>query len=305
MHSKHNLAGAAFMTVSMAGFTLSDAITKFLFDYMNMGELMLVRGVIATALVVTLAWSRGAYAKPRALLNPLIALRVFGEAAATLTFFIGLSAMPLPNVSAIMQALPLAVTAGAAIVFAEPVGWRRWSAVAIGFLGVLLIVRPGTEGFSTASLWVLACVFFCVVRDLATKQIPEDIPTLAVSSLTAAAVTLIGAIMIAPLGGWRPIEPAHLGLIAIAAVLLLVGYQFIIMAMRSGDISFVAPFRYTALLWALFLGWLVFSVVPDTLTLAGSAIVVGSGLYMLWRERRRHNPIVAEATGPAMAPDGL
>lgn len=293
------------MTVSMAGFTLSDAITKFLFDFMNMGELMLVRGVIATALVAMLGWSRGAFDKPVALLHPLIALRVFGEAAATLTFFIGLAAMPLPNVSAIMQALPLAVTAGAAIVYAEPVGWRRWSAVGVGFLGVLLIVRPGTEGFSSASLWILACVFFCVVRDLATKRIPEEIPTLAVSTLTAAAVTGIGAVMILPLGGWRPIEPGHLGLIAIAAVLLLFGYQFIIMAMRRGDISFVAPFRYTALVWALFLGWLVFSVIPDTMTLTGSAIVVGSGLYMLWRERRRDNPIVAEATGPAMAPDGL
>lgn len=293
------------MTVSMAGFTLSDAITKFLFDYMNMGELMLVRGIIATVLVAMLAWSRGAFDKPAALLHPLIALRVFGEAAATLTFFIGLAAMPLPNVSAIMQALPLAVTAGAAIVYAEPVGWRRWSAVAVGFLGVLLIVRPGTEGFSSASLWILACVFFCVVRDLATKRIPEDIPTLAISTLTAAAVTAIGAVMIIPLGGWRPIEPGHLGLIAIAAVLLLFGYQFIIMAMRRGDISFVAPFRYTALIWALFLGWLVFSVIPDRMTLTGSAIVVGSGLYMLWRERRRDNPIVAEATGPAMAPDGL
>jgi drug/metabolite transporter (DMT)-like permease len=293
------------MTVSMAGFTLSDAITKFLFDFMNMGELMLVRGVIATGLVAMLGWTRGAFDKPAALLHPLIALRVFGEAAATLTFFIGLAAMPLPNVSAIMQALPLAVTAGAAIVYAEPVGWRRWSAVAVGFLGVLLIVRPGTEGFSSASLWILACVFFCVVRDLATKRIPEDIPTLAVSTLTAAAVTAIGAVMILPLGGWRPIEPSHLGLIAIAAVLLLFGYQFIIMAMRRGDISFVAPFRYTALIWALFLGWLVFSVIPDRMTLTGSAIVVGSGLYMLWRERRRDNPIVAEATGPAMAPDGL
>ncbi len=293
------------MTVSMAGFTLSDAITKFLFDFMNMGELMLVRGVIATALVAMLGWSRGAFDKPAALLHPLIALRVFGEAAATLTFFIGLAAMPLPNVSAIMQALPLAVTAGAAIVYAEPVGWRRWSAVGVGFLGVLLIVRPGTEGFSSASLWILACVFFCVVRDLATKRIPEEIPTLAVSTLTAAAVTGIGAVMILPLGGWRPIEPGHLGLIAIAAVLLLFGYQFIIMAMRRGDISFVAPFRYTALVWALFLGWLVFSVIPDAMTLTGSAIVVGSGLYMLWRERRRDNPIVAEATGPAMAPDGL
>lgn len=293
------------MTVSMAGFTLSDAISKFMFDFIGMGQLMLVRGLIASALVGLLAWSRGAYAKPAAMLHPMVLLRVFGESAATLTFFVGLNAMPLPNVSAIMQALPLAVTAGAALVFAEPVGWRRWSAIAVGFIGVLLIVRPGGDGFNTASLWVLGCVFFCVVRDLATKHVPEDIPSLAVSSATAVSVTLIGAAMVATTDGWTPMEPAHLGLIAVAAVLLLFGYQFVIMAMRSGDISFVAPFRYTALIWALALGWLVFATLPDPLTLAGSAIIVGSGLYMLWRESRLDRPVAAETTRPSMAPDGL
>lgn len=293
------------MTVSMAGFTLSDAISKFMFDFIGMGQLMLVRGLIASTLVGLLAWSRGAYARPGALFHPMVLLRVFGESAATLTFFVGLDAMPLPNVSAIMQALPLAVTAGAALVFAEPVGWRRWSAIAIGFAGVLLIVRPGSEGFNTASLWVLACVFFCVVRDLATKRVPEDIPSLAVSSTTAVSVTAIGASMLAISGDWSPMEPAHVGLIAIAAVLLLVGYQFVILAMRSGEISFVAPYRYTALLWALALGWLVFDDVPETLTLAGSAIVVFSGLYMLWRERRIDRSVAADTTSPSMAPDGL
>lgn len=293
------------MTISMAGFTLSDAISKFLFAFMNMGELMLVRGLIASTLIGVLAWARGAFARPGALLHPMILVRVASDVAATLAFFIALKTMPLPNVSAIMQALPLAVTAGAALVFAEPVGWRRWTAIGVGFLGVLLIVRPGAQGFSSASLWVLACVLLCALRDLATKRIPTEIPSLAVSSLTAVAVTAVGGVMVGPLGGWRPLEPAQLGLVAVAAVLLLFGYQFIIQAMRTGDVSFIAPFRYTALIWALALGWLVFSDVPDPLTLTGSAIVVASGLYMLWRERRIARPVAAEATSPSMVPDRL
>ena len=303
-HSR-NLAGALFMTVSMAGFTLSDALSKVLFEFIGMGQLMLARGIVASTLVGILAWSRGAFARPAALIHPMVLLRVFGEAMATMTFFVGLNAMPLPNVSAIMQALPLAVTAGAALIFAEPVGWRRWLAIGVGFVGVLMIVRPGGDDFNSASLWVLGCVFFCVVRDLATKRVPDSIPSFAVSSATAITVTLLGGIMVVTTGDWRPMAPAHIGLVAIAAVLLIVGYQFVIMAMRSGDISFVAPYRYTALIWALALGWLVFADIPDPLTLAGSAIVVGSGLYMLWRERRRGQEFAASTTGPSMAPDGL
>lgn len=289
----------------MAGFTLSDALSKFLFAHINMGQLMLVRGVIASSLVILLAWARGAFAEPGSLLHPMVLGRVAADVAATVTFFVALAAMPLPNVSAIMQALPLAVTAGAALVFAEPVGWRRWSAIGVGFLGVLAIVRPGAEGFTTASLWVLACVAFCAARDLATKRIPSDIPSLAVSSVTAVAVTIVGGAMMVPLGGWRPLEPAHLGLIAIAAVLLLFGYQFVIMAMRTGDVSAIAPFRYTSLLWALALGWLVFGHIPDAVTLAGSAVVVLSGLYMLWREARLRAQAPSAAAALALSPERI
>lgn len=294
------------MAISMAGFTINDAITKSLVETMNQGQVMLVRGVFATVMIGLLAWSQGALRLPRQAAHPMVALRVAGELVATVLFLMALARMPLANVSAMLQALPLAVTMGAALFLREAVGWRRWLAIAAGFTGVMVIVRPGLEGFNAYSLLALACVMFCAVRDIATKRIPGEVPSLLVSTATAAAVTVAGGLLIPPFGGWTPMSAGDVGLLAVAAVLLLFGYQFIIMAMRIGDVSFVAPFRYTALLWAILLGFLMFGDVPDIFMIVGSTIVVGSGLYALYRERAlgRRKP-AAESTGPGMAPDGL
>jgi len=301
-----NLRGALFMAVSMAGFTIGDAISKLLVETMNQGQLMLVRGVFATTLIAALAWKQGALRMPGQALHPMVALRSLCELVATVSFLIALAHMPLANVSAVLQALPLAVTMGAALFLGESVGWRRWIAIGFGFLGVLIIVRPGSEGFNVYSILAMLCVAFCAVRDLATKNMPAEVPSLLVSTVTAGIVTVAGAVLVMPMGGWAPMTAGQIGLMAVAAVVLLIGYQFIIMAMRVGDVSFVAPFRYTALLWAILLGYLTFGDVPDAAMIVGSTIVVGSGLYALYRERilGRRKP-AAESTGPAMAPDGL
>lgn len=290
----------------MSGFTLNDAITKVASESMNMAQVMLIRGGFASLFVGLLAWQRGALALPGSMLQPMVAVRVAGEAGATASFLIALAHLPIANVSAVLQALPLAVTMGAALVFKEGVGWRRWLAIAIGFAGVLIIVRPGFEGFSIYSLLALACVAFCAVRDLATKRIPQAIPTLLVSTTTAVAMTMLGAALLLPMGGWTPMTGESTAFLALAAVLVVIGYQFIIMAMRMGDISFIAPFRYTALLWSILLGLFVFGDVPDLPMILGASVIVGSGLYALYRERivgRRKT--AAESAGPDMAPDGI
>ncbi|TPI50252.1 DMT family transporter [Mesorhizobium sp. B2-9-1] len=301
-----NLRGALFMIVAMVGFTLNDAITKFSSESMNMAQVMLVRGAFASLFVGLLAWRRGALANPAAVLQPMVATRVAGEAGATVSFLIALAHLPIANVSAVLQALPLAVTMGAALFFGEGVGWRRWLAIAVGFAGVMIIVRPGFEGFSVYSLLALTSVACCAVRDLATKRIPQAIPTILVSTATALAMTVLGALLLSPMGGWMPMSGRATTLLALAAVLVLIGYQFIIMAMRSGDISFIAPFRYTALLWSILLGLVVFGDIPDTPMTVGAAIIIGSGLYALYRERvvGRQQP-AAESAGPDMAPDGI
>ena len=290
----------------MLGFTLNDTLVKVVAAEMNMGQIMFVRGFFASLLIVALAWSQGALRSPGLLRDPMVLLRAFGELGATVFFLTALSKLPLATVLAVIQALPLAVTMGAALFFKERVGWRRWLAIAVGFVGVMIIVRPGAEGFNAFALLALVSVLFGAVRDLATKRIPEAVPSLLVSVATAIIVTLFGAATIQPLGGWQPISGTNLALLVGAAVLLLVGYQFIVLAMRQGEISFISPFRYTSLLWALPLGFLVFGDVPDLPMILGASIIVASGLYTLYRERvvgaRR---TAARSAAPEMAPDGV
>lgn len=292
------------MAAAMASFTANDTITKAVSAELNIGEILLVRGLVAMVLVAALAWYRDALRSFSALLIWPVGLRVMGEIGGTLTYLSAISQIPLANASAIFQALPLVITLGAALVFGEPVGWRRWLAIAAGFIGVLVIVRPGAEGFSQASLLALASVGFCAVRDLATRRIPKALPTVFITLLTTVTVTTAGAAVLVPLGGWKPPSGYALGLLVLAAVLILIGYQCIIVSLRTGDISAVAPFRYSALLWAMLLGYLAFGHQPDVRMLAGAAIIVASGLYAFYRERKR-DKLRPAATGPGLPPDGL
>jgi len=292
------------MAVSMAAFTINDAITKAVSSEMNFGQIMLVRGLFAIMLIAALALHRRALRPLRSLMLMPVVLRVAAEVAGTVAFLTAIVHLPLANTAAIFQALPLAVTLGAALFLGEPVGWRRWLAVTAGFIGVLIIIRPGIEGFNRFSLFALVAVIFFAVRDLATRPIPAQMPSLLITLVTTATVTVAGAAILFPLGGWAPLSTRALGLLALAAILVLVGYQYVIMALRSGDISAVAPFRYSALLWAMGLGYLVFGDIPDTMMLTGASIIVLSGLYAFYRERKRDRYRPA-ANASAMPPEGL
>ncbi|MDZ7600671.1 MAG: DMT family transporter [Hoeflea sp.] len=297
-----NMRGALFMSLSMAGFTFNDTLLKLLTDDLSIAQLMFLRGVVASILIYLLARHRSALRPLRYLRDPWVALRVMGELLGTLTFLAGLARIPLANASAILQALPLAVTMGAALFLAEPVGWRRWAAILIGFSGILIIVRPGIEGFSPYALMIVGTVIFATVRDIATRKVDPAIPSLFLSTVTAIAVTLAGLVLILPMGGWKPVSGSQFALISVAACLLLVGYQFIIMSMREGEISFVAPFRYTSLLWALLMGMVVFGEFPDAYMITGSAIIIGSGLYTLYRERITSRAKPASHSAPRPSP---
>lgn len=301
-----NLRAALFMVVAMATFTSNDAITKYVLETVGMGQVLLVRGLFATLLILLLAWSSGALRRPGQIFHPVVAMRTLSEMGATLAFVAALSHMPLANISSVLQALPLAVTMGAALFFGETVGWRRWLAIAIGFSGVLVIVRPGLEGFNAFSLLALLSVMCAASRDLFTRRIPEEIPSMLVSVATAVMVSLLGGVIVLVSGDWEPLPAASTLLLAFSSILLIGGYQFIIMAMREGEISFVAPFRYTALIWALTLGFLIFGETPDLAMIVGASIIVVSGLYTLYRERRvGGGKPAAESTNPGMGPDGL
>ncbi|WP_306117961.1 MULTISPECIES: DMT family transporter [unclassified Roseitalea] len=285
MQLSANLRASAFMALSMAGLVVNDALVKTLGGALGIGQIMFVRGAIIVAFLAAFVWLRRAPGRARDALCWPVALRTFGEVVATILFLNALFHMPLANATAVLQALPLVVALGAALFLGEPVGWRRFSAIAVGFAGVMLIVRPGFEGFNAFALFALGAVFFAALRDLATRMAPAGIPSLTISLITAAAVAVIGLALIPVSGGWRPMTPAIWLTLAAAAGFLFIGYHFVVMAMRVGEIGFVAPFRYTSLLWAIIVGIVVFGDFPDALMLIGSAIVVATGIYTLHRER--------------------
>lgn len=289
-----NIKGAVLMSLAMAGFTLGDGMVKMVASDLNTGQIIFIRGIMTSTLILTVAWRMGALRPIRHLLDPWLAIRTVSEILAAVTYIHALASLPLPNAAAILQALPLAVTMGAALFLGEEVGWRRWLAIAIGFAGVLVIIRPGAEGFTTASLLVVFSVVTAAIRDIATKKIRHDIPSLMISGVAALCVTATGAALIVPFGGWQPVAPHHIGLLAIASVALFTGYQAIIMAMRTGEISFIAPFRYTSLLWAIALGILLLGEMPDHWMLTGAAIVIAAGIYTFHREATRRRHTVAE-----------
>ncbi|OJF93450.1 DMT family transporter [Pararhizobium antarcticum] len=298
MHSSANMRGAVFMCLAMAGFTCNDALVKSVTGEMNVGQIMFVRGFLTSVLVLALAWSFGAMRSFRLLTTPAVALRVVAEVGASITYINALGQIPLANASAILQALPLAVTLGAALFLSEPVGWRRWLAILTGFLGVLIILRPGPEGFTIAALNVVASVFCAAIRDLCTRRIDPKVPSLFISVITAVAITLTGAVMILPMGGWQPMSLVSFGHLAGASLLLLVGYQCIVLAMRNGEIAIIAPFRYTSLIWSIGIGMLFFAEKPDIWMITGILVIVGSGLYTFARENKRRVAAVAQQSIP-------
>ncbi len=283
-----NAKGALFMMASMAGFAMNDALMKSLAGDVPLFQAIFLRGLGATALLGTLAWSRGAltYRVTGADRGRLL-VRLGAEVGATICFLNALFHMPIANATAILLVMPLAVTLAGAVFLGEPVGWRRYAAILTGFAGVLVIVRPGAEGFNAYALSALAAVGFLVVRDLVTRRFAQGVPSVFVALATAVAITALGA-TVTLASGWSPLGPAALGVLAAAACCLVVGYLFAVMTMRVGEIGFVSPFRYTVLVWALLLGVVAFDEVPDALTLLGSALVVGTGLYTFQRERRLH-----------------
>ena len=272
------------MLAAMAAFILNDTCAKLASENLPTGQIIFIRGLIATPLIFLLAWQRGTLVRPAVLLHRSVFWRTIGEMAATVLYLSALFHMPIANTNAILQTVPLLTTAAAALFLGESVGVRRWSTIVIGFAGVLLIVRPGFEGFTAWSLAALAGSLAMVLRDLSSRVLPAEIPTLAVTAITTVCVMMLGgALSLA--ADWRPATIIDLAYLAGAAVFLTAAYIFIIAAMRAGDVSLVAPFRYSIMVWAIIIQVIVFGTWPDGLTLAGSAVLVVTGVYMFARER--------------------
>ncbi len=297
MPLSQNARGALMMTLAMGVFTTNDAFVKLVTPEMNTGQIMFIRGIMTSILLVLLAWHFGVLHQWRRMFERKVLLRSVFEIGAAITYISALAHIDLAVAATILLSLPLAVTFGAWLIFKEEVGWRRWLAILVGFIGVIIVLRPGPEAFTAASLLAVSAVFFTSGRDLVTKRIPAGTPTLIISLFAGLTNTLVGALLIPVMGGWNTVSPSAFLHLAAAAGLILAGYLSIIMAMRSGEISFVAPFRYTSLIFSLSLGFYVFGETPDGYMAVGASLIVGSGLYAFYREKVRARAVAA-ATEP-------
>lgn len=282
-----NLRGGALMVLAMLGFALEDMLIKLMASTVSVGQIVGMLGIGSAFIIGPILVLQRQPLFDRSMMTLPILLRAVGELVGTIGFLMAIALTPLSSASAILQATPLFVTLGAALFLQESVGWRRWTAVSVGFFGVLLIIKPGLDGFDWYSLFALQGVFGLGIRDLATRRVPKETSSLQLSFLAFLVLIPSAAILMwANESSFVALTPELWLYFCAAIVIGIFAYYAIVAAMRIGEISFVTPFRYTRIVFALVIGIGVFGEDPDTLTLMGAAIIVASGLYTLWRERR-------------------
>ena len=281
-----NLRGITLMVLAMAGFAAGDVGIKLLSQTMPLGQIISLMSVLGTAMLAIWTCTRGLRLLPPTLLHRAIVIRFGCEAMAAGSMTLSLALVPLSVVTAILQAGPLVVAMGAAVFFAEQVGWRRWGAILVGLIGVLVILRPGTSGFDLTWLWPVLAMLALAGRDLATRAAPKSLHNLQMATFGFLGILPAGFVL------WMvdarvllPDAPQTLWLV-LAIVATVLGYLAITAAMRVGEIAVVTPFRYTRLIFGLILGVTFFGERPDWPVFLGSALVVASGIYTILRERR-------------------
>lgn len=280
-----NMKGAALMTASMAGFVLNDTVMKLVGPDVGLYQSIFVRGVFTSLMIGAFAAWRGAFrVLPDRRDGRLILWRTIAEIGATFAFLTALFNMPIANVTAVLQVLPLTIALAAAVVLGEPIGRRRIGAIILGFAGVLIILRPGADGFNSYALLALLAVAFVTLRDLSVRRFSPHVSSLLVSFITAIVITCAGGLATLAAGSWTPMTLEQLAIFLLAACFIFVGYYCSVAAMRIGEVPVVSTYRYSILIWAVLLGWLVFGDLPDAWTLIGMAVIVAAGVFTMLRE---------------------
>ena len=288
-----NLKGIVAMSAAMASFACGDTLMKITSAMLPTSELLFIRGLCVTTASIVAALAMGAFTELRAAMSGAMALRAGGDVAGGWLFQSGLARMAYPDLMAITQLNPLTITAASALFLGEKVGWRRWSASLVGLVGVLVIIRPGSSTFNWWALAGVASVLAATVRDLATRRVDRRVPPILIMTLSAGAVT-VASLLVAPFVVWSWPTSSTLAMLAGAAIFSLIGQLCVIIAMRTGEVSAVAPFRYTIIVFAILSGILVFNHFPDGPTLIGIVIVAAAGLYTFFREQKLRRLAVAK-----------
>jgi drug/metabolite transporter (DMT)-like permease len=283
-HRSDTLRGIALMLASMAIIVVNDTLMKVAAGELPTGQTIFVRGLLTSVLGGIVIVASGAYETVRHALSRRVLWRAAADVGGTIFFLNALVRMPMADLFGILQFIPLAVTAGAALFMGARVGWRRWTATCVGLLGVLIIVRPGGSAFTSAAILAVLAVLFSALRDLLSRSVPASVPPLIIVTVSAAVVTL-ASLGFTAVETWRWPQNSTLLILLGASAALLAGQAWLVAAMRTGHIGAVAPFRYSMVLWAIVAGYVVWGEIPDAAAWAGISIVTAAGLYTFWRER--------------------
>lgn len=296
-HSQ-NIIGAGWMTIAMAAYVINDSMVKLAAEDTPLFEAVFIRGLIVTTLLAAFGWQRGELQGLQISTLKPVAPRVIFEMIGTVAFLTALTHMEIANITAVLQVVPLLVTFAAARLLRERVRAYRWISILFGFVGVMIIVQPGTDGFNQWSILALFAVLTIIARELATRRIASDIPSVVVGLCTAVGITLMAAVL-SIFQGWTPVTLRLVLLVATASIFLSIGYVASVVTMRTGDVSFTAAFRYTVTVFAIILQIVVFRDMPDLSTWIGTAIIVGAGLYAYNRELANKEPDLGATPGGA------
>jgi drug/metabolite transporter (DMT)-like permease len=294
-----NRRGIVAMLAAMALFCANDTFVKLATATMPVSEVMTVRSAFASLLALGFVAGSGTFAQVRRAASPLVAGRAVLEAMVAAGFITALAQMPLATITVVGQSAPLMMTALAAALGVEAVGWRRWSATLVGFAGVLIVLRPTSATVDVYGLLALAAAAVSAARDLTTRWIGVEIPSTVVTLAATIAVTLIGMVLglVGAAAGesWTAPGGREIVYLTIAGVLVTLGNYANVVAYRGAEVSVVSPFRYTVILWAIVFGLFVFGQPPDAPAMAGAALIVASGIYTIHRERVRRAALAARA----------
>ena len=279
-----NQRGILAILIGSTAFVAHDATVKLVSSELPSSEIVVLRGLVATAMMVIGVFVLRANRPLSILFQPLMLFRVLAAAGATVFIILALRHLPLATATTVLQATPLVVTAGAALLYGDAVGWRRWMAVFAGFLGVVLIVKPGVD-FGGAAYLILLGLLCTTTRDLSTRGLPKDIPSIFVATASTAAAMLSGLAILPFDPAWTAPTPWAWAVLTVCAACLFIATTFMTIGLRTGEIAVVAPFRYAPVPVSLLLGYWLWGDVPDMSAWFGIMFVLGAGLYTLHRER--------------------
>lgn len=288
---KANLLGGIWMISAMAFFAIEDAFIKAVATTIPIGQILILFGAGGAITFAALARLNNEPVFIADVLSRPMRIRVVFEITGRLFYGLAIAMIPLSAATVILQATPLVVVAGAAVIFGEKVGWRRWAAIVIGLVGVVIIVQPGTDSFSVLSILAIIGMFGFAGRDLASRAAPLSLSTSVLGFYGFLAVVVAGVLF----SLWQStafVQPNLRALFSLLAAVLagVAAYSFLMKAMRTGDVSAVTPFRYTRLLFGIALGIALFDERLSLSMMVGSTLVVASGLFILWRGKSNPPP---------------